>query len=56
VLGHVSQDTGAWDVGAGFTFGLPRTSLKFYLESRFIDGMTDATHTKIVPITFGLRW
>ncbi len=56
VLGSVSQDTGMWDAGAGFNFGLPKTSMRFFLEARFMDGMTDATHTKMVPLSFGIRW
>lgn len=55
-MGQVSQDTGMWDAGAGSNFGLPRTSLKMYVEARLIDGMTDATHTKVIPISFGIRW
>jgi hypothetical protein len=56
VLGSVTRDAGVWDVGAGWNFGLPRTSLKMYLEARFYDGQTEATHTTIVPITLGIRW
>jgi Outer membrane protein beta-barrel domain len=56
VLGSFTQDTGVWDVGTGFNFPLPRTSVKLYLEARYFDGMTDGRHTTIVPVTFGLRW
>ncbi len=55
VLGSYSQNAGTWDVGAGFNFPLPRTSMKFYAEARYFDGLT-ATHTTLVPITVGLRW
>lgn len=56
VLGSITQDTGVWDVGAGFNFPLPRTSAKLYLEGRYFDGLTNGRHTTLVPITFGIRW
>lgn len=56
ILGSFSQNAGVWDVGGGFNFPLPRTNLKMYVEARYYDGMTNNTHTTIVPITVGLRW
>lgn len=56
VLGSVTQDAGVWDVGGGFNFSLPRTNMKLYVESRYYEGLTDNTHTTLVPITVGLRW
>lgn len=56
VLGSYSQDAGVWDVGAGFNFPLPRTSLKIYAEARYMDALTSSQHATIVPITFGIRW
>ncbi|HLH05046.1 MAG TPA: outer membrane beta-barrel protein [Bryobacteraceae bacterium] len=56
VLGTVSQNAGVWDVGAGVNIPLPRTNMKLYVESRYYDGLTDRTHTTVVPITVGLRW
>jgi hypothetical protein len=56
ILGTITQDTGVWDVGVGFNVPLPRTGLKMYIESRYYDGLTDNTHTMLVPITVGIRW
>jgi Outer membrane protein beta-barrel domain len=56
-VGSVTQDAGVWDVGAGFDIPLPKsTSWKLYVEARYFEGLTDQTHTEIVPITVGLRW
>jgi hypothetical protein len=55
-LGSSSQNTGVWDVGAGLEFNLPRTSWKFYAEARYFSGLTNQSHTNLVPITFGVRW
>ncbi len=56
ILGSVTQDAGVWDIGGGMNFPLPRTSLKLYLEARYHDGLTNNTHTTMVPIAFGIRW
>ena len=56
-IGSVSESAGTWDVGAGFNVPLPRgTQWKLYLEARYYDGLTTATHTTVVPVTLGLRW
>lgn len=55
-LGSISQNAGVWDVGAGLEFGLPRTSAKFFAEARYFSGLTNQTHTDLIPVTFGLRW
>jgi hypothetical protein len=56
ILGSFTDNAGVWDIGGGFNVPLPRTSLKMYLEARYYNGMTNNTHTTIVPITVGLRW
>lgn len=56
VLGTYTQNAGVWDVGAGMNFPMPRTSLKLYLEARYLDGLTTGQHTTLVPITLGIRW
>lgn len=56
ILGSVSENAGVWDVGGGFNFHLPRTGLKLYIEARYYDGLTNNTHTSLVPLTLGLRW
>jgi hypothetical protein len=37
-------------------FPLPRTSLKLYVEARYMDALTRSQHTTIVPITVGFHW
>ena len=56
ILGSVSQNAGVWDVGGGFDIPLPHMSEKLYVESRYFVGLTNNTHTTIVPFTVGLRW
>ncbi len=56
VTGSFSQNAGVWDVGAGMNFPLPRTSLKLYVEARYMDALTSSQHTTIVPITVGFHW
>jgi Outer membrane protein beta-barrel domain len=56
VLGSVSENAGVWDVGGGFNIPLPRTRTKLYFEARYYDGLTNNTHTTLVPLTIGLRW
>jgi opacity protein-like surface antigen len=56
VLGSTTENVGAWDIGAGLNFPLPRTTWKLYVEARYFDGMTNGTHVTIVPLTVGLRW
>jgi len=55
-LGSVSQNAGVWDVGAGVEFKLPRSGWKMFAEARYFSGLTDQSHTNIIPVTFGLRW
>jgi hypothetical protein len=47
---------GVWDIGAGLEFNLPRTNAKFYAEARYFSGLTNQTHTNLIPVTFGVRW
>jgi hypothetical protein len=56
VLGSVTSNSGAVDVGGGINFPMPRTRLKLFMEARYFHGFTSKTSTSIVPIVFGLRW
>ena len=56
VLGSVTNNAGVWDVGGGFNIPLPNTRFKFYVEARYYDGFTSVTNTRIVPLSFGIRW
>ncbi len=55
VIGSRTVDVGGWNIGAGFTVGIPRGA-KFYTEARY-HWMNAGTHnTTVLPITFGVRW
>jgi hypothetical protein len=56
ILGSVSSDAGAVDVGGGIDIPLPRTSAKMYVEARYMHGFTSGSETAVVPLTVGLRW
>jgi opacity protein-like surface antigen len=56
ILGSVSSNAGAFDVGAGINIPLPVPRLHLFLESRYVHGFTDKSNTSIVPITLGIRW
>jgi hypothetical protein len=56
VIGSVTNNAGVWDVGGGFNIPLPNTRLKLYVEARYFDGLTNDAHTRMVPLTFGIRW
>jgi len=56
ILGSVTSNAGAFDVGAGVNIPLPVPRLHLFVESRYIHGFTDKSNTIIVPITVGIRW
>ena len=49
VLGSVTSNAGAFNVGAGINIPLPVPKLHIFLESRYIHGFTENTNTTIVP-------
>jgi hypothetical protein len=56
VLGSVTSNAGAYDVGAGVNVPLPVPRLHLFVESRYFHGFTEKSNTMIVPITVGIRW
>jgi opacity protein-like surface antigen len=56
ILGSVTSNAGAFDVGAGINVPLPVPRLHIFLESRYVHGFTENSNTTIVPITVGIRW
>ncbi|HLH42610.1 MAG TPA: outer membrane beta-barrel protein [Bryobacteraceae bacterium] len=56
ILGSVTSNSGAFDVGGGVNFGLPKTGARLFLESRYFHGFTSNSNTTLVPLTFGIRW
>jgi len=56
ILGTVTSNSGAFDVGGGLNIPLPQSRAKLYVEARYFKGFTANTDTTVVPITFGIRW
>ena len=56
ILGSVTSNSGAFDVGGGLNIPLPRTQLRLFIESRYFHGFTSNTNTTVVPVQLGLRW
>jgi hypothetical protein len=56
ILGSVTSNAGAFNVGGGINIPLPVPRLHLFVESRYIHGFTDKSNTMIVPITVGIRW
>src|SRR3954454_16524298 len=50
-----STTKGGWDFGGGLTYQLS-DSMKFYTELRYYNILTTTVRTKLLPLTFGLRW
>jgi len=50
-----STTKGGWDFGGGLTYQLS-DGLKFYTELRYYNILTTTVRTKLLPLTFGLRW
>jgi opacity protein-like surface antigen len=55
-LGTFTSNAGGVNAGGGFTFKLPNSDAKLYLESRYHWAGTHNTATQILPVTLGLRW
>jgi hypothetical protein len=56
ILGTVTSNSGAMDVGGGVNIPFPRTGFHLYVESRYFHGFTSNTNTQVVPVTVGFRW
>ena len=56
ILGSVTSNSGAFDVGGGVNIPLPGTQLRLFVESRYFHGFTSNSNTTVVPIHLGLRW
>jgi len=56
ILGSVTNNSGAFDVGGGVNIPLRKTQLHVFIEARYFKGFTSNTDTTVVPITVGFRW
>jgi hypothetical protein len=56
ILGTVTSNSSAFDVGGGLNVPLPKTGAHLFVESRYFHGFTSNSNTMIVPLTVGIRW
>ena len=55
VLGRTTKDGAGGSLGAGFDFGITHGT-SFFAEARYVYAGTGNLPTRVVPVTFGLRW
>lgn len=56
VIGKITQDGVGGSLGAGFDVKLGESGLKFFTEARYHYADTGRIPTRMVPVTFGIRW
>src|SRR3954452_12307443 len=55
IVGQVNRDGIGGSLGGGFSMGLAR-DLKFFTEARYHYADTGPVPTRMIPVTFGVRW
>jgi opacity protein-like surface antigen len=56
VLKSGSGNAFGWNVGGGVTYRLGESHLKVYAEARVHFAYYSGINTRVIPLTFGLRW
>jgi opacity protein-like surface antigen len=56
VLGRITEDGVGGSLGGGFDIKLGDSGLKFFSEARYHYTNTGRIVTRMVPVTFGIRW
>lgn len=56
ILGRITQDGVGGSLGAGLDVKLRESGLRFYTEARYHYANTGSIPTRMVPVTFGIRW
>lgn len=56
VIGRITQNGAGGSLGAGFDIKLGNSGLKMYTEARYHYADTGRMPTRMVPVTFGVRW
>lgn len=51
-----SSNGGGWNAGAGITYRLGASHIKFYTEARYHVAYQKLVDTRVLPVTFGIRW
>ena len=53
ILGSVTNNSGAVDIGGGLNVPLAKSGAKLFIEARYVHGFTGNTNTSIVPVSLG---
>lgn len=56
VLGRVSRGGPGFNLGGGFSVRVGESNAKFFAEARYHYASTAGLITRMVPVTFGIRW
>jgi hypothetical protein len=56
VINSGSQDAFGWNLGAGLTYRLGESHAKVYTEARWHYAYFSHFNTKVIPLTFGIRF
>jgi opacity protein-like surface antigen len=56
VLGDITDDGPGGSLGAGLDFKVGESGLKVFTEARYHYASTGRVPTRMVPVTFGVRW
>jgi len=51
-----SSDGGGWNLGAGVTYRIGESHAKIYSEARYHVSYQKLVDTRVIPVTFGIRW
>jgi Outer membrane protein beta-barrel domain len=56
VIASGSSNAGGWNAGAGVTYRLGGSHFKLYTEARYHAAYQNLVTTRIIPVTFGVRF
>lgn len=56
VIGRITENGIGGSLGAGIDFSLGRSGLRAYTEARYHYADTGRVPTRMIPVTFGIRW
>jgi hypothetical protein len=56
VIGRITHDGVGGSLGGGFDIKVGNSGLKIYTEARYHYADTGRVPTRMVPVTFGIRW
>ena len=54
--GSIHNNSGGFDVGGGLNMPSPWSSVKLFVEARYLKGFTTNGYTTVIPIAVGIRW